>query len=125
MDNQSLTHKCSLFYCDIYTFSRLKGVVENGKKNGGGSGWSKEGHERYNKIFRAVQEDRRLRAAQFNPQFLAVFQTRRRGEVRNNTGGRSASQSLPIEPLSDYNMPPPNAEYSTPTESYYDATTPV
>ncbi len=56
-----------------YTYSRQKGKLTNG----GGSGWSDTGHQRYNILYRIVQRDRRLRGAAFNKELLKVFQVRR------------------------------------------------
>ncbi len=45
--------------------------------NGGGSGWSIEGCEKYDELFMAVKADRKQNAKQFNPQ-LRLFQACRR-----------------------------------------------
>ncbi len=44
--------------------------------NGGGSGWSIEGREKYDKLFMAVKADRKQNAKQFNPQLLLFCQAR-------------------------------------------------
>ena len=60
-----------------YTFSRQKGK----RNNGGGSGWSDPGHQRYNALYtRLVQRDRRQRGLAFNRELLKVFQDRRARE---------------------------------------------
>ena len=62
-----------------YTFSRQKGR----RNHGGGSGWSDQGHQRYNALYRLVQRDRRLRGTAFNRELLKVFQDRRSRERKH------------------------------------------
>jgi hypothetical protein len=62
-----------------YTFSRQKGK----RNNGGGSGWSDHGHQRYNALYRVVQRDRRQRGLAFNRELLKVFQDRRARERKH------------------------------------------
>lgn len=65
----------------LYTYSRLKGKTTNG----GGSGWSIEGREKYDELFLAVKADRKKHAKTFNPQLLLFYQARRRREQQAKT----------------------------------------
>ena len=71
-----------------YTFSRNKGH----HNNGGGSGWSREGKDKYNELFQAVMKDRRRKHwSTFNAELLKMYQQRRKME-----GGRGSGQKKSI-----------------------------
>jgi hypothetical protein len=53
----------------LYTYSHL----QRKQTNGGGSGWSIEGCEKYDELFMAVKVDRKQNAKQFNPQLCFFF----------------------------------------------------
>ena len=65
----------------LFTYSRLRGM----QTNGGGSGWSIEGREKYDELFIAFKADSKKNAKQFNPQLLLFNQARRRRELQSLT----------------------------------------
>jgi hypothetical protein len=67
----------------LYTFSRNKGLHDNG----GGSGWSREGIEKFKEIYKAVKKDRKKQSPTFNQELLKMFQARRKRE-----SGRGSAQ---------------------------------
>jgi hypothetical protein len=52
----------------LYTYLCLRGK----QTNGGGSGWSIEGHKKFDE-FMALKADRKQNAKHFNPQLLLLF----------------------------------------------------
>jgi hypothetical protein len=83
-----------------YTFSRQKGRLTNG----GGSGWSDEGHKRYNLLYRLVQRDRRQSGASFNKELLKVFQARRLRDRKQNVTPSSSKKRKTVA-FDDLNPP--------------------
>jgi hypothetical protein len=75
----------------LYTYSRLKGK----QTNGGGSGWSIEGRQKYDELFMAVKNDRKKNAKQFNPQLLLFYQARRRREQQAKHNAKDDARPKP------------------------------
>ena len=75
----------------MYTYSRLKGK----QTNGGGSGWSIEGRQKYDELFMAVKTDRKKHAKEFNPQLLLFYQARRRREQQAKHNAKDDARPKP------------------------------
>ena len=73
----------------LYTFSRNKGTHDNG----GGSGWSREGKEKYDEIYYAVKRDRKRQSPTFNQELLKMYQSRRKMETGRAGNGQMKDQS--------------------------------
>jgi hypothetical protein len=73
----------------LYTFSRNKGTHDNG----GGSGWSRDGKEKYDEIYYAVKRDRKRQSPTFNQELLKMYQSRRKMETGRAGNGQMKDQS--------------------------------
>jgi hypothetical protein len=68
----------------LYTFSRNKGTHDNG----GGSGWSHAGKQKYEELYKAVKKDRKTQSPMFNQELLKMYQSRRKMETGRTGNGQ-------------------------------------
>jgi hypothetical protein len=74
---------CNISQTTLYTFSRNKGVHDNG----GGSGWSLKGKKKYNELYKKVKADRKQSPPTFNQELLKIYQLQRK-KVSGRGSGR-------------------------------------
>jgi hypothetical protein len=67
-----------------YTFSRVRRQSDKTTESESGSGWSREGLEKFNAIAELVKQDRELRGATFNSELYKVFKNMRKRKVKSN-----------------------------------------
>ena len=69
-----------------YTFSRVRRQSDKITESESGSGWSREGLEKFNAIAEMVKQDRELRGATFNSELYKVFKNMRKRKAKSNRG---------------------------------------
>jgi hypothetical protein len=70
-----------------YTFSRVRCQSDKTSESESGSGWSREGLEKFNAIAAMlVKKDRELRGATFNSELYKVFKNMRKRKAKSNCG---------------------------------------
>jgi hypothetical protein len=67
-----------------YTYSRVRRQYDKYTERESGSGWSREGLEKFNEIANMVKEDRKLRGATFNSELYKVFKNTRKRKVKGD-----------------------------------------
>jgi hypothetical protein len=67
-----------------YTFSRVRRQYDKTTQSESGSGWSREGLEKFNAIADMVKKDRELRGATFNSELYKVFKNTRKRKAKSN-----------------------------------------
>ena len=90
-----------------YTFSRLsRNEAGNigGESKQYGSGWSKEGMDKYNDLYRLVREDRKLRGKTFNEDLLLYYKEKRKHKNKQNASDRNKKRKTVA--FDDLNPPP-------------------
>jgi len=82
---------------------------ENGSTNDPsqnlGTGWSHQGIDRYNVLYRQVQEDRFYRGASFNKELLLHYKQQRKCNDEVKTKGKSKKKRKSVA-FDDLNPPP-------------------
>jgi hypothetical protein len=67
-----------------YTFSRVRRQYDKTTQSESGSGWSREGLEKFKAIAEMVKKDRELRGATFNSELYKVFKNTRKRKAKSN-----------------------------------------
>jgi hypothetical protein len=67
-----------------YTFSRVRRQYDKTTQSESGSGWSREGLEKFNAIADMVKKDRELCGATFNSELYKVFKNTRKRKAKSN-----------------------------------------